>query len=118
MASRWRLGHLNGVGDRTLPFSRPLSLRGENAGGRRHLSTGDGPLCLYCLRSEGHRGIGSAVGTYSFALILRVRRLSARIPGPASSVEACHPQMHFYYTTSLVPGYTQFGEERTIDRGP
>jgi hypothetical protein len=34
-----------------------------------------------------------------FALILRVRRLSARIPGPASSVEACHPQK-----TGIVPG--------------
>jgi len=45
------------------------------------------------LGGEGHSSIGSAVGTCFFALILRARRLSARIPGPASSVEASHPQI-------------------------
>jgi len=56
-ASRWSFGHLNGVGDGTLPLSRLLSLRGEFAGGRRRLSTGDGSLCLYCLRSQRHRDV-------------------------------------------------------------
>jgi hypothetical protein len=50
------------------------------------------------LSGERHGSIGSAIGTCFFALIYRVRRLSARIPGPASSVEACHPRFPYYST--------------------
>ena len=59
--------------------------------GRRDLSRRSAEL-QSLLGSERKCSVGSAIGTWFFVLIFRVRYLSARNPGPASSVEACHPR--------------------------
>jgi len=81
----------SGVVCGTPPLFRPIRhLAEEGAGGRALIK--ESGCYVYRLCSEGHSSVWSAIGTWFFALSLRVRRLSARIPGPASPVEACHPQ--------------------------
>lgn len=48
------------------------------------------------LGSERKCSVGSAIGTWFFVLIFRGRHLSARNLGPASPVEACHPQLQIH----------------------
>jgi len=77
----------------TPPLSRPSPPLAEVGAGGRGLPQGGRPSCARLKRRAAwrHRQCGWHLW---FALSLRVRRLSARIPGPASPVEACHPRKH------------------------
>ena len=44
-------------------FLTPSPITGRSTGQVDAVSLGDRPFTLYCLRSEGHGGVGSAVGT-------------------------------------------------------
>jgi hypothetical protein len=83
---------LSGVLRGTLPIVSPSTSPGWSSGRVDAISLMEIDRFAHRLCSEGHSGVRSAVGTWCFALSLRDRRRSARIPGPASPVEACHPR--------------------------
>jgi len=76
----------------TPTFCRPVYLRSENGVGGRDPILGS--VCSYSLLTQQEEEQHIQCGWhFSFALILRVRRLSACSPGSASSVEASHPRV-------------------------
>jgi hypothetical protein len=80
---------VSGIAYGTPALGRPAYLRLEGGvGGRGPLWARLNPLPIRRRGAERKHLCGWHL---FFALIFRVRRLSARKPGPASSVEACHP---------------------------
>jgi len=61
---------VSGIMRGTLPILTPNPFPGRSTGRVDAVSLNEtGRSALYCLRSEGHSGIGSAVGTWLFALV-------------------------------------------------
>ncbi len=76
---------------------RPNHPRSEIGDDRTRPTYGVNALLAYCTRQQGAEQ-HSCLCDWHFmvTLIYRVRRLSARSPGPASSVEADHPREYDY----------------------
>lgn len=75
---------------------RPVYLRLESGVGGRG-PTSEGQLLFHSLMQRGAEQRSLCGWHLCFARILRVRRLSARNPGPASPVETYHPRTALLY---------------------